>query len=359
MEMRNLIAGALLATAMATAMGSGAYAQSACQNYTIQRGDTLGSIADRALGSSSKYRMIVDANATVLANPDVIAVGEVIQIPCADGIRATEITSKVSTSKSMPAMETAASREAIRFLTFAYGDDPFSGVDLPKGGMVSEMAIRAVEIADPGREAEVFFIDDSGSHLKTLLPLHAFDVGFGWYRPNCDDIADLNAADQRRCTDFEATDPVFQDSIGFYAKVGSDYANAVAYEDLHGAKLCRPRGYFEFDLVQADLVAPNLEIVKMANQGECLRAVMDGSADLWSINVFSAASAIADEGLDGQVVSVGVPEIVLNSYMLIARDHPRAKEYVDMLNVGLREMVRSGEWYDIIQWHLTEQNKDG
>lgn len=357
MKKRHVIAGALLAVVCSEA----AFAQTACEQYTIAKGDTLGSIANAAYGRNDQWRRIYDANRNVLNSPDIISIGTGITIPCADG----SVMIKTGTSESSTSGSTASSsapammeRTELRFLTMPYGDAPFSGVDLPKGGMISEIAMKAVEYADPNQKAEVYFIDDAKAHLQTLLPLHAFDVGFTWYRPDCNNIEPLNAADKRRCTDFMATDPVYQDTIGFYAKAGSDYINATEFEQLHGAKLCRPSGYFEFDLVQAGLVEPNVEIVKLQNSQECLRALMDGTVDVWSLNVFSAPDEIRKAGLDGEIEAIPAFEIVLNSYLLIARDHPKAQEYVDMLNVGLRKLVETGEWYDIIQWHLTEHNKN-
>ena len=36
------------------------------------------------------------------------------------------------------------------------------------------------------RDYATAFVNDWGSHLDTLLPTGAFDVGLGWYMPNCE-----------------------------------------------------------------------------------------------------------------------------------------------------------------------------
>jgi LysM repeat protein len=48
--------------------------------YTVVSGDTLGTIAAKYLGSSSKYTEIVKANPQI-TNPNLIKVGQVITIP--------------------------------------------------------------------------------------------------------------------------------------------------------------------------------------------------------------------------------------------------------------------------------------
>jgi nucleoid-associated protein YgaU len=51
------------------------------QIYTIERGDTLSKIAQRYYGDAGQWRRIWDANRDQIDNPDVIQVGQMIQIP--------------------------------------------------------------------------------------------------------------------------------------------------------------------------------------------------------------------------------------------------------------------------------------
>ena len=51
-------------------------------NYTVQQGDTLYSIAQRAYGDSNQWQTIYDANKQVIgSNPNLIHPGEVLYIP--------------------------------------------------------------------------------------------------------------------------------------------------------------------------------------------------------------------------------------------------------------------------------------
>ena len=49
--------------------------------YTVVSGDTLSGIAQKTLGSASKYPVIFEANKPMLKDPDLIYPGQVLRIP--------------------------------------------------------------------------------------------------------------------------------------------------------------------------------------------------------------------------------------------------------------------------------------
>lgn len=49
--------------------------------YTIEKGDTLWKIAEKAYGNGSKYQKIFEANREVIKDPDKIYPGQKIRIP--------------------------------------------------------------------------------------------------------------------------------------------------------------------------------------------------------------------------------------------------------------------------------------
>ncbi|WP_431065860.1 peptidoglycan-binding protein LysM [Methylotuvimicrobium sp.] len=51
------------------------------QYYTIEKGDTLWKIAEKAYGNGSKYQKIFEANREVIKDPDKIYTGQKIRIP--------------------------------------------------------------------------------------------------------------------------------------------------------------------------------------------------------------------------------------------------------------------------------------
>lgn len=59
--------------------GSEPAPEPAAQTYTVVSGDTLWAIAERYYGDGSKYQQIADASG--IANPDLIYPGQVLTIP--------------------------------------------------------------------------------------------------------------------------------------------------------------------------------------------------------------------------------------------------------------------------------------
>lgn len=49
--------------------------------YTVKKGDTLWGISKKYLGNGAKYTQIYDANRSIISNPNVIRVGQVLTIP--------------------------------------------------------------------------------------------------------------------------------------------------------------------------------------------------------------------------------------------------------------------------------------
>ena len=50
------------------------------ETYTVQDGDTLSKIADK-LGVQGGWQHLADANADTISNPNLVFVGQVLQLP--------------------------------------------------------------------------------------------------------------------------------------------------------------------------------------------------------------------------------------------------------------------------------------
>ena len=61
--------------------GSQSGNKSSSKTYTVKKGDTLWAIATKYYGSGGKYTKIVDANKSLIKNPNLIYVGWVLTIP--------------------------------------------------------------------------------------------------------------------------------------------------------------------------------------------------------------------------------------------------------------------------------------
>lgn len=49
--------------------------------YEVQKGDTLGAIAKKFYGKASKYMVIFEANKDILKDPNLIKIGQKLNIP--------------------------------------------------------------------------------------------------------------------------------------------------------------------------------------------------------------------------------------------------------------------------------------
>lgn len=348
----------LKTTAIALALCAGAAgAQEACKSYRVAPGDTLMKIAKRAYGTDN-WRMIFEANRAVLGDPDLIEVGDVLRIPCADGTVPTQ-TPAVVAEASPAAVEAAADED--RPIVLITGNDfpPFTDESLPGRGVFTILVETAAYRADPEKKVEVKFVNDWEAHLDLLLPVLAFVGSFPWSRPDCEQLDTLSAHDRNRCESYDFSDPFYEVVDGFFARVGSGYDEALDYADLKGARICRPEGYSTAHLDAAGLTAPAVVMVRPPLVATCFEQLMAGSVDVVSVDTLVGANAIADMSLDGQVVENANLGAVKELYVLVHKKNPRGREVLDLLNDGLQKMVESGEWYDIVSSYLRERMQAG
>jgi LysM repeat protein len=68
------------------------------RHYTVRPGDTLSSIAQRFYGTTADWRLLYQANRSVIHDPDVILPGEVLNVPSGPPARSTTSTPSVLTT---------------------------------------------------------------------------------------------------------------------------------------------------------------------------------------------------------------------------------------------------------------------
>jgi ABC-type amino acid transport substrate-binding protein len=335
-----------------------ATAQEACATYTVQPGDSLSSIAEAAYGSFD-YQMIFNANRDALAaNPNTLPAGLQLILPCDDGRLSAD-----SALSTVIATEDAKQADAdipinllqppVRFVS-GNGWKPFTDESLAGGGILVRIATTALQRGGNNRGGSVEWVDDWGAHTDVLLPSGAFDVSIAWSVPDCTKLDLLGDEGKRRCTDFIASLPVYEVADTVSTLNDSKYVNASTYEELAGARICKPEGWSMFPLEQAGLVEPFVTYVRPATPKDCAEALIAGEADVFSIELESATEAFRALGVTDQVSINPTLVSFLTFHFISARNNPRARVYIAMLNEGLTEMRQSGEWYDIVATGLAE-----
>jgi len=328
-----------------------AQAQEQCTTYTVARGDTLSGIASAA-DVSGGFQFLFNANTDVLNNPNRLEVGQVLKIPCADGSLPSG-AARVVAASTAPAPATSEPTRPLRIAT-ASGYAPFTDEGLPGGGMITRMVDRSMNLGNPDQEFSMIFINDWGSHLETLLPSGAIDMVFPWFKPNCDRVENLSPSSAFRCTDFNHSEPFYEVFVDFYTLNGSEYASADSYNDLQGARLCRPEAWFTFDLEAENLTPPNVEYRTTVAQNGCWQLLVDGEVDVVTYDALPAEEDAREAGLTDQITTLEALKSTVTTHIFVSKDNKFANDALPIINAGLEELRLSGEWFTIVRESIQE-----
>ena len=335
-------------------------AQEACTTYTVQDGDTLGSIAFTAYGSYD-YQQIFNANRDVIvASPNRLAAGTELVLPCIDGrlrpdLALNEITERETQRFEAARVVTNEYRPPIR-LVAGDGWFPFTDTRLKDGGVLTRLGLVAFMRGGNDRETRLDWVDDWGSHLDVLLPTHAFDLSIGWDGIDCAKMDLLSPDMVRRCLEVVLSDPVYEVVYGLYSLPDNPFGAVRGFAELTDARICRPEGWATADLEVEGLSPPTVTYVQPRDADGCVQALLNGEADVMSIEVESAVDSIERAGVTAQVVQNPYLINIASLHFATHVTNERGKEYLQMLNRGLAEMRETGEWYDIVASTLSEAN---
>lgn len=349
-----------MAAVVAASAGFGTFsatpaaAQSQCSSYTVAPGDTLSQIASRA-DVAGGFQFLFNANTNILSNPNLLEVGQVLKIPCADGsLPGATVASAAPAAQAAPApVVTKAVAKPASFVT-ASGYAPFTDEDLPGGGMMTQMVARAMEIGNPDQDFRIVFVNDWGSHLTELLPSGAFDMTFPWFLPDCSKVDILSKPNADRCNLFDASDAFYEAGVSYYTMKDSPYAAATEYSNLAGATLCRPDGWFTFDLEGEGLVEPNITLVFGKSEEACWERMQAGEVDVVTYDTLPAEEDYRNLGIVDQITELEPLASTVTLHVFTPKDNPNGRAYLDIVNAGLEELRLSGEWFQIVRSQIQE-----
>jgi len=330
---------------------SPATAQEQCTSYTVVPGDSLSRIALRA-DVQGGFQALFSANSNILSDPNLVEIGQVLQIPCADGSLARAPSANASVVANPPRVTSSPDR-ALRIVT-ASGYAPFTDEDLDGGGALAKMVNRAVTLGNPNQEFSITFVNDWGSHLESLLPIGAMDMTFPWFKPDCSKVEFLSAASANRCTAFNHSEPLYDALVGFYTLNGSKYATATTHAELQGARLCRPEAWFTHDLEGVRLMPPNVELTRPVPQDGCWQLLLAGEVDIVTLEALAAEEDYRELGLSNQIANIDALASKETLHVFVAKDNVFANEALPIINAGLENLRLSGEWFEIVRSGILE-----
>ncbi len=347
--------------AAVSVLPAAAFAQEACTTYSVQAGDTLGTIAQAAYGTYD-YQMIFNANRDALAeNPNNLTAGLQLILPCEDGRLTPDTELSAIIEQEAEKQETTRTKSnayepPLKFVS-SNGWMPFADESLTGGGIFVRMAATAMQRGGNDRGYEIDYVDDWMSHIDVLLPTGAFDVSIAWEAPDCTKLDMLGEFSVQMCTEFDFSLPIYETAYAFNTLVDSKYAGARAFADYAGARICRPEAWPLGDLEVQGLAPPVIQLVQPKSPLECAEMLLAGEVDLYSIEAETSTTNFAELKATDKVVPNPALATFITYHFLTSKSNPRGRVYIAMLNRGITEMRESGEWYDIVATGLAEFNK--
>lgn len=325
--------------------------------YKVQPGDSLSLIADRLYKDAGKWSTIHSQNIDSIGpKPNAIRVGMKLQLACLNGLPlglpgGKEFTSAIPVAAA-PVKVTpgnASVRQKINLLT---GDDyaPFTSKASHNGGLITEVMQAAMEKASPKEGFAIHWVNDWGSHFDPLLSNALLDVGFPWYRPDCDTMPD-----SYRCVNFLFSEPMFETLMLLFV----DKNRPFVFEsdaDIVGKTLCRPNGYLTFDLDGSGrrwVVDQKITLKSPHTVKDCFDMVLAGEADAVAINEFTGRSVMKENGYETKFEVLPQPLSILPIHAVVHKTHPRAEEMMELVSKGLEGIRNDGSYQAIIEDHLS------
>lgn len=335
----NTQAKATLWAALLGMAGLGAGAAEACSpQYTVQSGDTLFSIAEANLGDMTKWSLVFYNNPQLAGGSIVdVPVGTVLDIPCAPGT--------VSAPDPTPLQQENAELVLVTGSNYA----PFTDRAWPGQGMATELVNAALENMPSPVTYSITWEDDWSLHLDPMLKSTQTDMGFPWFRPDCD-----SKPDDFRCANFHYSDPLVDLVILLFTRADSGLTFQTD-DALHGKTLCRPAGYFTHDLERPDrqwLTRGLVALKQPATPDECFDMLMSGQVDAVAVNEFLGVQKMFSMGLTDKVVPLPRPLSVEGLHVVIAKAHWRGTTHLFRFNAGLAKLKQTDQYNEIVQRHL-------
>lgn len=334
--MRSCGCALLIAAASVILLTGPVRAQQCGEPYEVQSGDNLYNLAQAVYGDEKKWPLIFYPNKDKIgSSPSFLRPKTELYIPCLARDHSIDET-------RTPGEPPARGDVELRFLT-ADDYEPFSHRGLPGHGMVPTIVRESMDLLPDAPTYGIFWVNKWAVHLDPLLSSTAFDMGFPWLKPDCTQKQALSEADAYRCDEFLFSEPLTEFFIHFYVRHDSTF-KFTDDSDLAGKTLCRPEGYYTFDLDQYGrnwLANGTLNLAQPATPKECFQMLIDGKVDFVSVNNYTGHKVIETNGWSNVIRTAHEPFSRETLHVLISKSHPRARQYLALINEGIEELTET------------------
>ncbi|MGI9413395.1 MAG: hypothetical protein ACR2PM_06995 [Hyphomicrobiales bacterium] len=346
----------LLATLMIWTMPASAADDVRCgSKYTVQDGDTLSAIAERAYGLSNKWTLIYYGNQKQFGNEPIVTPGNQITIPCLKAPDPVNVKPASATDDDEPAKIQISRIDADINLLTADDYQPFTDRALPAGGMITDIVRKGFD-ALSGPKFRISWVNDWSAHLNPLLADKVFDMGFPWLQPNCDQYGDLDQPAQFRCDRFFFSKPVFEILVVFFTLNDTSFEFA-SDDEVIGKRICRPVGYFTFDLDKDGrnwVKEEKITLVRPQSVDECFRLLQNQEVDAVALNEFTGRSAIKKNKIEDRITVIERPISLEGLHVIVSKTHPRARTFLHYVNSAVQRLRETGDYRKIVDEHLSK-----
>ncbi|PVY76430.1 Sel1 repeat-containing protein [Tamilnaduibacter salinus] len=331
--LKSFIIGALL---LVVSLSNGVAAERCGGTHVTRTGETIYDIANTYYGDGRKWTLIYYANRDALrSNPSDIPRGTRLRIPCLESSEADERTLQKDDAD-------------LKLLTGG-NYEPFTGQSLPGGGLITELVNASFENSPSPVPFSLTWEDDWSKHLFPLLDKKAYDVGFPWLQPNCEE----NRSNER-CRNFHFSEPLFEMLVLLFTRknAGFEYREDA---DLHGKTLCRPKGYYDHDLDRRGrrwLSQGHVKLVRGESLDDCFQRLVRGQIDGVTVNEFTGRLTIKEQGLESQVKAMERPISIEGLHVVVSKTHARGTAFMYRFNAGLARLKESERYETILSRHM-------
>lgn len=222
-------------------------------------------------------------------------------------------------------------------VTLTTGDHypPFTGQDLPEGGLATEIVTKAFERAG---------VPVSLDWLPFARGL--YEVQSGRYAAT---FPYIRTPDRDR--DFLFSQPLFDLNGTLFVRRGLSI-DLRKPESLRGRILCLPVGWALNGLFESLRTSPLVRVVQPADIGQCIRMIRAGHADFFPSDLRQGRSSLVSAGATHGEIQPQLPTLQQTGvHLIVSRHYEGAVELLARFDQGLRSLRADGEYDRIVARH--------
>ncbi len=307
--------------------------------YVTKKGDTIQLIASKAYGPGLHRQLMVNILLHLHGqNAGALKEGTAVSIPCATEAgfeMPTEYWSGVATKPITVVMQTVGYDQNSPRDT--------SGLSPVFSSLIDEAMLK-------GRlEAEFRTLDEANLAADQPFPSSegSGGISFPWPRTYCVDSVHQSRGSGQLCKDTHWSDPIFEVTSSIYVPTPA------VRGDVANRRLCLANES-RAAVLASDTPAPSRQVIA-GSADECISMLKTDRVG--AVIVPDVAAARENRQTPGVTVlhkALG-PTYTDTIHAVVDKEHPASLRILQRLNDGIAKIRVNGQWYQIIQAHLTQQ----